>query len=409
MLFIVFMQSIFADTPSLPLSLFVAERLAIMNSPELQRLHANAEALEQQAVADGQLPDPQLMAGAINVPTDSFSFTQDEMTMIEAGLQQSFPPGHSRRYKSAQTKAMAEAERRQMHDQALVLLQDVRTTWLGLYYWTHAKQVIRANRQLLAYLVKATLSQYKVGNANQADVLQAQVELTRLDDQAVQIDQQIALLKAQLGRRIGQEQANRPLTAALPHWPAPPPLSQLAETLQQHPLLSVDAAKIQASEAQVAYAKEQYKPGFMIDAGYGFRQGTMNGSPRSDMVGAQLTIDLPIFTHQRQDKRLQSSTSQLVASQLDQQIHYRDLAEVLHSQYATWELLAQRETLFRQRLIPEAEQNAKATLRAYQSATIDVTPVLKAYGTKLDTELQLLQIQVERTKARAMLLYLQGK
>jgi hypothetical protein len=77
----------YASTQTALLSLFEAEHLAIDNAPELQRLRANTGALEEQAVADGQLSDQQLIVGAANVPTNSFSFTQDDMTMVNVGLQ----------------------------------------------------------------------------------------------------------------------------------------------------------------------------------------------------------------------------------------------------------------------------------------------------------------------------------
>lgn len=298
-----------------PLTLVEAEQLALALDPEVQRLRVSAQSLDEQAIADGQLPDPKLIVGAVNVPTNTLRFTQDDMTMVAAGIQQSFPPGRSLHFKSEQTKALAEAGRQQTSAHSLLLVQNVRTTWLDLYYWLHAQRVLRANRALSAYLTKATESQYSVGKSSQSDLLQAQVELTRLDDQNIEITQQIVLLRAQLGHWIGQAQANRPLPSQLPQWVIAPPLKNLQPALQQHPLLKADAAHIQASRDEVAYAKEQYKPGIMLDVGYGVRQGQMmDGTRRSDMATAQITLDLPIFTHQRQDRGLKAKAYQLEAA-----------------------------------------------------------------------------------------------
>lgn len=396
-----------------PLTLFEAERMAIANAPELQRLQAMSQSLAQQAVANGQLPDPKLMAGAINVPTNTFSFTQDDMTMVEVGLEQSFPPGHSLAMKSRQTQALATAEQRKIQEQSVMLLKNVRETWLNLYYWTQAAHIIRTNRTLLMYLLKTIKSQYSVGKDNLSNVLQIQLELSRLDDQSEQIQQQIDTLHAQLGRWIGQDQADRPLANTLPHWSNPPSLSAMQTRLQQHPLLKVDTANIEAANDEVAFAREQFKPGFTVDVGYGIRQGNMmgmNGMPttRSDMVTTQVTMDLPLFTKNRQDRRLQASTYQLEAAQLDQQIHYRDLLKALSEQYAMWQRLSQRENLYIQQLVPESRQNSKAALLAYQSATTDLATVLRAYTNERNIQLEQLQIQIERAKVRAALLYLEG-
>jgi outer membrane protein TolC len=400
----------YASTQTALLSLFEAEHLAIDNSPELQRLRANSGALEEQAVADGQLSDPQLIVGAANVPTNSFSFTQDDMTLVNVGLQQSFPRGHSLAMKSKQTKALATAEQRKIQEQASMLLRNVREAWLDLYYWTQVAHVIQENRAIYRDLLKGTKSQYILGKASQSDLLQLQLEYSRLNDQSAQTEQRIDVLRAQLGRWLGEDQANRPLTRILPLWPNPPPFNVMKTRLQSHPLLKVDLANIEAARDQVAYAKEQYKPGLLLDVGYSQRQGrfTDGSGRRTNFVGAQVTVDLPFFTSNRQDKSLHASAYQLEASELDRDIHYKDLIKELTAQYAIWNSLSTRDSLYRKQLLPESRQNSKAAVLAYKNATTDLSTVLRAYSNNLTIQLEQLQIQVERTKTRSALLYLEG-
>lgn len=400
---------ILAISPGKLLTLSEAESLALSTSPELQRFQAASSAWQQQAIADGQLTDPQLVVAATNVPTNSFSFTQDDMTMEQIGLQQTFARGHSLSMKLKQGQALALGEKRKAEEKALTLVRTVRETWLELYYWTKALQVLQANRILYKNLLKVTQSQYQIGKINQSDVLQAQLELSKLNDQMIQIQQQINVLRAQLGRWVGMEQNQRPLALSLPRWRAPPPLKQLQTRLQQHPLLSIDAATIAAAHSEAAYAKEQYKPGFLLNIGYAKRQGRFaDGMPRSDFVGAQVTIDLPVFTTNRQDRQLNASYERLLATKLDQQIHYRDLLQVLTSQYAIWNSLSRRENVYKMQLIPEARQNAKASLIAYQNTTAELTIVLRSYSSELTIQLERIQLQVERAKSRVTLLYLEG-
>lgn len=405
----IFQSRCFSLTQTNSISLAEAEHLAISIAPELRQLQANADALQEQAIADGQLSDPQLVLGAINVPTNSFSFSQDEMTMVQVGLQQSFPAGHSLAMKSRKTKSLAKVQQQRIQEQAGMLLRNVRETWLDLYYWNQAAMIIHENRSLYSRLLKATESQYSSGKGTESDVLQLQVELSRLNDQSAQVEQKIDILKAQLGRWIGDREAKRALFNTLPHWPNPIALNVLQARLLQHPLLRADIANIQAACDEVAFAKEQYKPAWMLDVDYGFRQGNMpDGSKRSNMVTAQVTVDLPVFPSQRQNRRLRASANQLESTKLDRDIHYKDLLKELTAQYAIWESFTKRENLYRQQLTPEAIQNSKAALLAYQNATSDLTTVLRAYSNQLTIRLEQIQIQVERAKARAALLYLEG-
>ncbi|HHI9467133.1 TPA: TolC family protein [Legionella anisa] len=285
----------------------------------------------------------------------------------------------------------------------------MRETWLDLYYWTQALRILRANQSLYKELLQVTQAQYSTGKINQSDVVQVQLELSRLNNQAIQNQQQIAVLKAQLGRWVGIEYINRPLALSMPRWPTPPSFNRLQDYLPNHPLLQADAANVEASSYEVAYAKEQYKPGWLFGVSYGVRQGRMpDGMPRSDMLTAQITMDLPFFTANRQDRQLSASFDRLNASQLDRHTHYRDLLQALTAQYAIWQRLSEREHLYSQQLIPEAKQNAKVALLAYQNTTTELTTVLRAYSSELAIQQERIQIQVERLKSRATLLYLEG-
>lgn len=408
---LVLIQSITSYSAPIPrLTLLGAENLAIHSSPELRKFKAESSALKNQSVADGQLPDPQLIVGAANVPTNSFSFTQDDMTMVNVGIQQAFPKGHSLAIKSQQTKALATADQRKVLAQKALLLRNVRDTWLDLYYWTQASKITAQNQQLFHHLLKSTESQYSTGKGNQSDVLQLEVEASRLHDQSAQIQQRIDVLRAQLGRWIGQNQAHRSLSGRLPHFPNPLPLQVIQSRLLEHPLLEVDSADISAARDEVAFAKEQYKPGWMLDVDYGIRQGTYTGmsGERSNFIGAQVTVDLPIFSHNRQGKRLQAAAYRLEAQELNRDAHYKDLLNELTAQYAVFQSLSERENYYGQHLIPEARQNAKAALISYQNTKTDLTSVLRAYSNQLTIQLEHMQIIVERDKARSSLLYLEG-
>lgn len=394
-----------------PLTLCEAEQIALAIEPEVMSFCAKSNSLGQQAIADAQLPDPKLKLGLINVPTDSFSLNRDDMTMIELGLKQTFPPGHSLKETSCQTMALSHAECLRAKERKLVLLRDVRNAWFDVYYWNQALNVLTVNHDTFNAIYKATLSRYSVGKGSQQDVLQAKVELSLLDTKISQTTQSLVLAKSQLERWIGECEAQRPISDTLPHWGCPPPFCFLQEKLVCHPLLKVDEALIQARCHAVNFAKEQYKPGFDVDLNYGFRQGRSccDNMKRSDMVTAEVTIDLPIFPKNRQDKRLCARVNELEAAKFDRDAHYRDLMTQLKSQYGILEQLCERQRIYKNHLVLETRQNAKAALLAYQSNTVDFTTVMRAYITELNTGLELLQLRVDQAKTHAALLYLEGK
>ena len=143
---------------AMPFSLQRAEKVALLESPEIRALEAKTEALHQSAIAAGQLTDPKLMLATKNVPVDTFDLSQEPMTQVQVGLQQAFPRGHSLHYRSLQKHYLSVAELHKQEVMRLQVLLGVRLSWLRLYFWLHAREIIRNQKKIFQHLVKVTES-----------------------------------------------------------------------------------------------------------------------------------------------------------------------------------------------------------------------------------------------------------
>ncbi len=393
-----------------PFSLMQAEHAALAQSPEIKALQSKAQEFDEEAIAVKQLPDPHLRLGTINVPVDTFNFSQSPMTMIQIWLEQDFPRGKSLRYHAEQTRALSTAESKKKAVMRLQILQAVRISWLETYYWLHAKKIILNQKIIFKHLLEVTESLLANNKAQQKDVIRAQLELTELENRLLEIEQELITTRSELARWVGDKLARKALPEHLPTWHSLPSVTQMQSTIKQHPVLKTDSALILASRAEVHLAEQNYKPEFKTELAYDFRQGiNFDGRKRSDFLTAQIRFDLPIFTRNRQDRTLKASKKNLSSTREDQISHYRQLKELLDIQSITWEQHKKRAALYEDSLIPEAKQYAEATMIAYQNAQTDFPTLARAYVRELNTELAGLREEVDRDIARANLLYLEGK
>ena len=75
-------------------SLEVLINKALEVSPKIKMLEMKKLAAENRIEQNSNLPDPMLTLGIINLPTNTFSFTQEPMTGAVVGLRQDLPfPG----------------------------------------------------------------------------------------------------------------------------------------------------------------------------------------------------------------------------------------------------------------------------------------------------------------------------
>lgn len=391
------------------LSLDEAQRLALREEPGIERFNASAGALAERAVANAQLPDPKFGFGLLNFPTDTFNRTQEPMTQLQFGLQQSFPPGESLDIKKRRSEALSGAQRDLAAERTLKVLQEVRLSWLELYYWQGAQRIVEQNSGLFSQLVEVTQQQYAVGRHNQQDVIRAQLERSLLDDRLEEIQIQQAQSRAKLVRWTGSEAGKRPLPDAFPALPQPPSRETLEAALLEHPLIRSDLAKVTAGQEAVALAREAYKPGWSLGVNYGIRDGeNPDGSERADFLSAIVRVDLPIFRSKRQDRELSASQLDLQASRHARDERLRQLRERLEGYYARWQHLSSRAALYTHTLLAQARENARATLLAYRNDAVDFATLIRARITELDTQLKALRIRVDRAKAQVRLSYLYG-
>jgi len=428
------------------LTLARAEALAGRGEPGLGALREKAEALQEQSVADGQLSDPKLKLGVISLPTDSFNLGQEPMTQLQVGIQQAFPAGQTLKHRSRRTARLADAAGDSGDARALEVLKSVRQAWLESYYWVQAAHVVDESLHLFDQLVVITRAHYATGKGNQQEVVQAELELERLKDREVKIHTREDQARAALGRWVGPERAADPLPRDLPKLPPVFGHAELVKALEQHPLIQAENARVEAGDEGVALARQAYKPSWMLGLSYGARGGrnappgtsqaqralsvartwlaqqgvsypnygvlnnqlAVEGSERADLFSVMLTMDLPLFTGNRQDRRLAASRHEAVAAMRSRDNQLRELRHTLDDTYAAWRRAGERLKHYRGALIPRARQNSEAALNAYQSERGDFDSLMRARIAELNTRLEALRLQVDQAKAQAGLLYLAG-
>ena len=368
------------------------------------------KSLAERSVADGQLMDPKLQIGLANMPTDSFDFNQENMTQFKVGIVQQFPSGNTLDLRQQKTLKQSELMMLKIADRKLTIAKDVRLTYLEIYYWEQAKRTILENKKLFTQLVDIVRSLFSVGRNNQQDLIRSQLELSRLDDRIAKITQKVNVQRSRLSRWVGSENSRKPLSAELPELPAlalelEDDFQILSQRFLSHPRIREIDKNMEVSRKDIDLAREKYKPGWALNVSYGYRDDAPNGLERSDFVSAGVSMDLPLFTRNRQDKTLLSREHQYQALK-DKRIELiRQLVAELQQQMVNEEQLMERQRLYVDLLLPQAKQQMQASLLAYQSDQGSFADVMRAYIDDLNASLDQHRISVDLQQARARIQY----
>jgi hypothetical protein len=173
-------------------------------------------------------------------------------------------------------------------------------------------------------------------------------------------------------------------------------------------ILAADA-NVAAKSAGVELAEERKKPGWALDLGYGYREGYLpSGEPRSDFISLSVTMDLPFFRKNRQDRSLAAALRERSASEYEKSALLRRFASQLDGEYVHWQDLTRRVALYESLILTLSESQAQSALLAYQSEAGDFADVMRGYIDDLNTRLDHVRLQVERGQSYAMLANLGG-
>lgn len=350
----------------------------------LAEIQARAEAMSVIPSQEGSLPDPMISFNALNLPTNSFSVSQEAMTQLQFSISQKLPYPGKLALKESAARRMADVADSTVEEMRLKLNQDVKTLWWQLFLLDRSLDVIEINKTLLRQFIEIAQTKYKVGQGLQQDVLLAQLELSKLIDHTIQLTSARKQSSAQLNALLNQpsnQNIKMPALAeidiALPRLLSAQSVFDLAE--KHRPALTQQRLLIDVATDRQKLAERDLFPDFNVGAAYGFRDGNNpNGSNRADLMSFQVGINLPIFAENKQKMAISQRHSEVKQQQFALQDRWLSIQADITSAIAEYEQAKEQVLLFKTGIIPQAQQTVASMLAGYQVNKVDFLNLIRA-------------------------------
>ena len=377
----------------------VAVSLAVGHNPNLSEMRARYKAVSEIPSQVGALPDPMVSLNAMNFPSDTFDRDQEAMTQTQIGFSQVFPfPGKlSLKEEAAEYDALAAGHT--VDEVRLQLIGNVKSRWWNLYYLDRALETVEMNKSLLRQFIAVAKTKYETGKGLQQDVLLAQLELSKLIDQKIQLQAIRRNQSIQLNVLMDRP-ANkvvllpRQVSKTMPNLVNETVLYQLAEVAR--PRLKQMETQIDAAQSRLDLAKRDYYPDFQVGVTYGDRAGDNplpRGGARSDFVSVMVGV---------RNYELQKN-------------HYALLDEkglvmaAISTSVTDYHRAKQQFSLFGSGIVPQARQTVDSMLAGYQVSEVDFLNLVRSQMTLFNYELQYWKALSEAKQALARLESAVGK
>ncbi len=353
-------------------------------NPNLKAQEAGHDAALARIISAGALDDPMVsyMSAPLSAGTP-MGYRQNVQ------VSQRIPWPGTLELRSEAAQATADSVGFQVTDMRLKLAAQARAAFAD-WYFVHRAIAINADTITLVKRLKSVAeSAYASGQVPEQDVLQAGVELTRLENQSLVLN----------SRRLSVQSKIDDLLNVDPESPVgapgdiPNPKYLLAYTelqtaaLQQYPALKSMDAMVTAYRDKVEVARKGFYPSITFMAGENTLMASTDMQP-----GVGIALNIPIGG--RHEGALEEAHANLRQSQ-SQLIALRSkLLSDLQSTYVGVKQARDTIELYNKRLVPLASLNLKAAESDYRTGSGDFLKLITA-------ERQYLMVQLERERARA--------
>ncbi|MGB7297158.1 MAG: TolC family protein [Candidatus Aminicenantales bacterium] len=376
---------------------------ALENNPRLEAAVQRTLAAEKAIPQSGALPDPQLTLGAMNLPVNSFAFNQEPMTGKLISLMQMFPfPG-----KLALATDMAEYEaaavKFQQQEVRNQVIQMVKRAYYDLYAIDRARETIEENKVLMKQFVQVTEIKYATGSGLQQDVLRAQVELSKLEDDLIMWEQKrvagTALLNALLNRDPDSRFEVTSQDLALPKDPLQP--VSLSEVEERRPLLRAWKERMGRAEAAVKLTRRDYWPNFTLGTSYNQRDNLANGMIMYDFFSVTVSLNIPLYYKRKQGARVAEKELDRAAVAAEYENARAGVLAEIESLKADLERNRKRVELYQGGILIQAQQSLESALAGYQVGKVDFLTLINNWMMVENYELQYFFALADYRKALA--------
>jgi outer membrane protein TolC len=384
---------------------------AIELSPKVKMLQAKREAAYHKIYQNSNLPDPTLVLGVLNLPTNSFSFNQDPMTQKIVGLKQTFPfPGKLSSIEDAAAIDTLIIDQ-EIKDSKNEIRRDVSTRYYQLSYFQRTIKLSEQSKKLLLDIAEVVNTKYTVATASQQNLLKIQLEITTITDELEELNSRERSVTAELNSFLLRDTDIKINTTEFDDINFMElnvsQLDSLAR-LNRPYLKGVQLAKEKSELNQRAVGKDYY-PDISLGLQYSFREElAATGASLSDLLSVVVGITLP-FNY---GGKVSSKVEEAVSMQHYYSEQYYSALQNLNGNFGSsvtkLESLEERIKLFEQGLLKQAKQNLTATLSHYQVGHIDFINVIDAEDDLFKIETRLYKLKTNYLSEIAQLEFLTG-
>src|SRR5467141_1022452 len=354
-------------------------REAEQNSPQIQAARQSWQAAKQVPTQVSTLPDPQFTLQHLSVgsPRPFAGYTNSDFAYIGFGVTQDIPYPGKLKLRGEIAKREADVSQQQVESARRAVLAEVKASYFQLAYLSQTLAILQSDGELLKQIEQAADARYRSGMGTQQDVLQAQLQETKLVREIAMHHLEVGKLEAKLKQFLNRPQDSPDIAGAdLTETPLLQNYQELLSAAKaQNPELASAQKMIDRQSLQVDLARKDFYPDFNVQYIWQRTDPTQFRAYYMLSFG----VRVPIYRSRKQKPELAQAQSEELRARSELEVQSQQVASELRSQYVVAQQTTELLKIHREGLAPQARSAFQSGLAAYQSNKQNFQPVLMAF------------------------------
>ncbi len=381
-----------ADALPSPLPLEYVLQRAAERRPEVAAATARARAAGQRRAIVTALDDPMVFPSADHVP---FMGGGADVSLT---FEQRFPLSRVLTHRGSAAEAEAARLTADSKRVELDVELDAARAFFMLQERRGLARILVEQRALAQQMVRAATARYGTGTGAQADVLRAEIELSRLEALAraavADVSGAEAMLNAALARPAMAEIP--PLDAAAVTEVPPEPAEAVRAAIDARPELRAGRAEIDRAEADIRTMRSMYLPMGMVRTGPAYTMADKFGW--MVMVG----VSIPLWRG-RLNAGVAEAEAMASMARSDLEAMQRMVSGEAARARAEVASVRERYVALKEQVVPKAKQAVEASLAGYMTGQLPLVSVVEVAQALWMAQADVIMAEAELGIARARL------
>jgi outer membrane protein, heavy metal efflux system len=366
-----------------PLSLAGAIAEALTKNPDLTALRAQLPVVRSRPAQERALMPPMLEAQIWQWPINTINPANTNMYMFM--VEQDFPGRHKRDLKAAVAEKDVSLAESDVDVRARQIANEVKQAYAALFIARKAIDIHVDSVGLLRQIADVSQAKYATGRISQQDVLKPVTEISKHHGDIIMFEEQADLASARLNLLLDRapDAPIGPLAEPSGRQPLPASADMQRLALERQPELQKARLEVQRAEAELASARQDLKPDFTVQGGY----GVMPNQPDSLVASVGITWPRAPWSRGRLDARIAEQTAAVEAAKARARTIENAVKLMVQDAWVRARSARERADLARTTILPQSQQTLDVSRVAYQSDRIDFQTVLDNQRMLLDTQM----------------------